>query len=354
MAQYSKIVEGYLTVTTGGTAQFVNLPMVPNTFETWNKSVWGEAPVGTATVQYAIGFVEDAAGTYYGNSAISSSSAAAIKNVTASSNGFSFINAGTYQYGPTLTITGIVAATGIVTTSGNHNLSIGDAVLIYGTTGMLQIAGTMTSVTAVGSPTTFTIGNIPTAGFAANATAGFAKKVLYPDLYIPYGSIITAISTGATTTITTSLNHNFVVGQEVFFVVPNAGVTNTNPVWGTTQLDTLGYLTANGVPQQAYVTVVPNTHQITVNVNSTGYGAFTYPTSAQAALGITFPQVLAIGDQNSGTSQVPPVNPPITIPGAFYANTRQGVLIGSAIAANTGNVLRYRAVFPDLVKTTSP
>jgi hypothetical protein len=112
------------------------------------------------------------------------------------------------------------------------------------------------------------------------------------------------------------------------------------------------------VPQQAYVTAV-TAASITVNVNSTGFTAFAYPTSENAATGITFPQVYAIGDQNSGGTLVPPlalVPPAITIPGASYANTRQGIIIGTGdgttIMHATNDVLRVRVVLPDSYATT--
>jgi len=359
MAQYSKVIRG--TFTSTGAAKFLSLPMVPDTIEIWNKTKWATTTnhVGTQ----AIGFAEDAAGTAY----ITESNGTAWLGKTITSGGFTFLSAGTYQYGPTLTITGIVAATGVVTTSAAHGFAVGDAVLLYGTTGMLQIAGTTTTVTAVGSTTTFTIGNIPTAGFAAAATAGFVKKVLFADLYVPYGNIITAITTGTTTTIATSLNHSFTVGQEVFFTIPNAGVTNTTPVWGTTQLDSLGVVNSTGIPQQAYITSITDAHTFVVNVNSTGFGAFTYPTSAQAALGITFPQVVAIGDSNFGFVQAPPLLPQptgqtftntvypkaITVPGAYLPNTKQGVIVGTGdgteIIHATSDIISWRAIFPDAV-----
>lgn len=350
MTEYNKIADGYFTST--GVAKFISLPFVPDQFEIWNKTKWATAT--SNLVRYATGFSEDAAGTAY---AICADGAAATdKNVTLSSGGFSFVSAGTYQYGPTLTISSITQANpAVVTTSTNHNLATGDSVWIYGTTGMLQIAGAAYTVTVTGA-TTFTI-PVNSSGFAAAATAGFCKKVLYPDLYTPFGTVITAISTGATTTITTAQNHGFVVGQEVFFVIPQVSAT----VWGTTQLDTLTYNTANVVPQQAYVSSVPAANQIVVNVNSTGYTAFAYPTSAVAALGMTFPQVLAMGDANSGVtnSVVNPlasVPPAITIPGAFYANTRQGVIIGigngTQIMHATSDVVRWRAIFPDQIQTS--
>lgn len=366
MSQYNKDAEGYFTVGTAATDQFIGLPFVPNTFEIWNKTEWGSNNA-TPQVQYAIGYAEDPAGYAYATENVTSSTA--LKNVAFTSNGFSFISAGTYQYGPTLTITGIVAATGVVTTSAPHGLAVGNDVLIYGTTGMLQIAGTLTTVTAVGSPTTFTIGNIPTSGFAAAATAGFVKRLLYADLYVPEGTNVTGVGATVTgvptnnTVINTSLNHKFVVGQEVFLVFPQTGLVNTTSVWGMGQLDSAFVLQSTGVPQQAYITQTAATNsnlaanQFAININSTGFAAFTYPTSAQAALGITFPQALSIGDQNSGGSQVPPlpfVPPAITIPGAFYANTRQGVIIGSSLLLNASDVIHWRATYPDLIKTSAP
>jgi len=360
MTEYNKIIRGNFTST--GVAKFLSLPMVPDTIEVWNETKYA-----TTTNHIGIsgmGFAESAAGTGY----ITASNGTANVGVIVTSGGFSFISAGTYQYGPTFTITGIVASTGVVTTSAPHGYSVGDTVLLYGTTGMLQIAGTTTTITAVGSTTTFTIGNIPTAGFAANATAGFVKKVLYPDLYVPFGNIITGITTGTTTTISTSVNHSFVVGQEVFFVIPQTTFVNTTPVWGTTQLDSLSVVTTTGVPQQAYIVSITNANTFVVNVNSTGFGAFTYPTSAEAALGITFPQVLAIGDQNTGYvigTQIP-IQPTgqtytntlypkaITIPGAYLPNTRQGVIVGigdgTTVIHASGDVIAWRAIFPDQVE----
>lgn len=348
MAQYSKFSEGYFTVGSS-LSKFISLPYLPNTFEIWNKTQWGAAPSGAtpiATAEYAIGYAEDAAGTYYAYGAAASSSSAALLATTGTSNGFTFISAGTYQYGPTLTLASTFvskATAALVTTSSAHGYSVGDVVLLYGTTGMLQVAGILYSIQTVPSTTTFTI-SVNSSSFANAATAGFVKRLLYADLYVPEGSSITAVSTGTTTTITTALNHKFVVGQEVAFVVPSQ--------WGMVQLDSQNYLQSHFQPQQAYVTSIPNPNQIVVNVNSTGYTAFSYPTSATAALGLTPAQVVAIGDQNSGGTLVPPlapVPPAITIPGAFYANTRQGVLMGSAILPQASDVIRWRATYPDQI-----
>lgn len=357
MGQYSKSVRG--TFTSDGTPKFIQLPTVPDTFEIWNKTQWNSAVDNTGF--NAIGFAEDAPGTA---NCLIKTGAEAVGAIKITSKGFSFIRVGSPTYGSVFTISGIVAATGVVTTTAPHGYSVGDTVLLYGTTGMLQIAGTATTITAVGSTTTFTIGNIPTAGFAAAATAGFVKQLFYPDIYLPFGNIITAVTPGATsTTISTSVNHSFVVGQEVFFTIPTTGFSS---VWGVSGLDTLGVVTSTGVPQRATITSITDANTFVVNVGCTG--TFAYPTSAQAALGITFPQVLAIGDQNSGGNLTTPLYPQptentylntlytqaITIPGAFNSNTGQGVLIGlgtaDAILHATSDVIAWEANFPDAVQ----
>jgi hypothetical protein len=70
---------------------------------------------------------------------------------------------------------------------------------------------------------------------------------------------------------------------------------------------------------------------------------------------MSFPMVFSIGDQNSGLSgaaAIPPVTPPITIPGAFYANTRSGFIIGigdgTTIMHANNDVVQWRAIYPDM------
>lgn len=341
MAEYSKIMEGYFTVPSTHT-YFLNLPALPDTIEMWNKTSWGTAPAGATSPQYAIGFAEDPAGTYYATTAVASSSSAALSGMKGSAGGFSFIQAGTYAYGPQHTITSVTQASQAVVTSTAHGLVTGDSVLITQTTGMLQISGVVYTVTDIDADT-FSI-NVNSSGFAAPGTAGFFKKLLYPDLYIPEGTSITGVTTGVTTTIQTALVHSFVPGNEIFFVV--------SPAWGMTQLDSQNVVNNTGIPQQAYV-ISTTAQSITVNVNSTGYTAFAYPTSAAYAMpgsAVTPAQALSAGDQNTGYSGFPPFVPPITIPGAYTPNTRQGIYFGSTIIPITADVIRWRAIYPDLLK----
>ncbi len=112
---------------------------------------------------------------------------------------------------------------------------------------------------------------------------------------------LTAISTGTSTTITTGsafgITNNYVVGQLVRFDIPS--------FYGIRQLD----------GQIAYVTQILGTNQVIVNINSSvGYDPFI----PSPTYGPTPPQVVAIGDVNSGPiNSQGRTNNGTTIPGTF-------------------------------------
>ena len=345
MAQYSKILRG--TFTSTGVNKALYLPMKPDMIEIWNKTKFNTTTNNTGT--QAVGFAENNDGTAY----VTASNGTTWLGKTITAGGFTFFSQGSYSFGAVqaLANTFVTQASPANVTVTGHGYVTGDVVWLYGTTGMLQIAGIPYVITRVDA-NNFTI-NVPAAGFAAAATAGFVKKFNFPDLYIPQACFITAITAANPCVITTSVNHNFVVGQEVGFTIPTQ--------WGMTQLDTETYLkTNNGIPQQAYVTAVTAT-TLTINLSSVGFTTFAYPTSAVAALGVTFPQVYAIGDANTGYSLNSSGNVPylgvtngvIGIPGSFVANTRQGVIVGTGdgttIVHATSDVIAWRATFPDAV-----
>ncbi len=345
MAEYSKILRG--TFTSTGVNKALWFPMVPDSIEIWNRTKYNTTSNNTAT--QAIGWNDSAAGTAYATA----SNGTTWLGKTLTSGGFTFISAGTYTFGAVqaMATTFVTQANPANITVTGHGYQTGDVVWVYGTTGMLQIAGVPYVITRVDA-NNFTI-PVNSSGFAAAATAGFVKKFNFPDLYIPEACVITAITQAAQAVITTSINHNFVVGQEVGFIIPSA--------WGMNQLSSAIYLqTSNGIPQQAFV-VATTANTVTVNINSTGFTAFSYPTSATAALGVSSPQIYPIGDQNTGYSlnssgQVPYLgvtNGIIGIPGAYAANTRQGVIVGTGdgttILHANNDVVAFRAIFPDAI-----
>lgn len=97
------------------------------------------------------------------------------------------------------------------------------------------------------------------------------------QFYQPSRFVISGISLGWTTTITTTQNMNYTIGQLVRIIVPQS--------FGTRQLN----------ERQGYVISIPSANQVTIDINSSGYDVFINSSATTVA------QIIAIGDINSGT-----------------------------------------------------
>lgn len=106
----------------------------------------------------------------------------------------------------------------------------------------------------------------------------YSNVPINAEFYEPSQFFISAITLGNPTVITTTVNNNYVVGQLVRLIIP--------PTFGTRQLN----------EQTAYVVSIPASNQVAVSINSLNYDSFISSSST------TQPQILAIGDINSGTT----------------------------------------------------
>lgn len=121
----------------------------------------------------------------------------------------------------------------------------------------------------------------------------YANVPIQADFYQPSRFVISAIALGETTTITTTQDMNYVIGQLVRLIIP--------PQYGTRQLNA----------RQGYVIAIPTDDQVTLAINSNGMDAFisaSVPTKAQ---------ILAIGDINSGPINTGRINNTTYINGSF-------------------------------------
>lgn len=366
MAEYSRLASGQVVSALTGAPTSVILPFIPNYIEISNATraaaasgvtrAWWETDMG----QGAAFVVTTGAGPADGTSFISS----------ATGGGFSTFQAGLgQQFGPKLAIASITksATIPLVTTTGNHNLVTGNVVVFQNlyqspTTGMQQIAGIPFVVTVTGA-TTFTIqfnnsGSNYTAlsGSPAGATV---MQVLYPNLYAPNVGFVGFVTLGATTTIQTTAPTNIQVGQEIAFRIPS--------VWGPTQLNSLPNVQIPGSPIYGYVISVTNSTTFVVNINSNSFTAFNSNQPFASFPGENFPQVVAVGDVNSGGTAfsggalypspqfyngfgpglVSSINGPAIL-GAFANNTSMGFIIGGSISGTTSDVIFWRAYAHDL------
>jgi hypothetical protein len=163
------------------------------------------------------------------------------------------------------------------------------------------------------------------------------------------------------------------VGQEVAFRIPS--VVGSGGVWGTIELNSLPNLLIPGSPIYGYVVSVTDNWTVVVNINSTNYTAFNVNAKVSSVVGMSFPQMVAVGDINTGGVQISSgsalypspqysvatlndsktINGPAII-GAYVNNTRQGFTIGAGIAAvdgtatliANGNIIYYHAYLHDL------
>jgi hypothetical protein len=115
-----------------------------------------------------------------------------------------------------------------------------------------------------------------------------------PQDYQPSQFFISAISLGVNTTVTTTTNNNYVIGQLVRLIIPSYS--------GCRQLN----------QQTGYVVSISSPTQIVLNINSSNADSFittTFPTQ---------PQIVAVGDINNGIISSTGRNIPTTaIPGSF-------------------------------------
>jgi hypothetical protein len=101
------------------------------------------------------------------------------------------------------------------------------------------------------------------------------------QFYEPSAFFISAIALGITTTVTTTVNHNYLVGQEVRLIIP--------PTFGSRQLN----------ERSGFVLSIPAANQVVLSINSSmNVDAF------QTSSAKTQPQILAIGDVNLGVTNV--------------------------------------------------
>jgi hypothetical protein len=240
------------------------------------------------------------------NTAVVYTGSGANPNVITTTNlltgGFTFVSDSAGQSpGPAIAISGINQLNHPLALSATTG-AIGDVVRVYGTTGMLQIAGMDFSVTAVNGGVSQTLGFLDSSGFSAPATAGFYRKLPYAGIsvtnptvsvaprFYPRARYITGITAANPAVVTMSVAHNFQVGEKVRIIVP--------PEFGMVEMNNLlGTVTA--VAHSATV------NSITLDIDASAFTAFAFPTSALAALGIKFAQVVPVGEAAVNTIALP-------------------------------------------------
>lgn len=265
---------------------------------------------------------------------------APLSNGNLAQNGFTIFNAANQAKGPNIAIASFVPGTTTVFTTGAaHGFRVGDNVRIGDLTSAPELGGLVMTVTAVGSPTTFTTLLNSTNSLTS---VGVVFKVGNanmppPSLYYPEWRAIASISLANPMVVTLLVRQNYQVGDVVRFSIPS--------VFGMTQLNT----TSNGLPVQFTVSAVDNTIGVQTvtfeNVDSTAFTAFAWPVAANYPLQL--PVMIPQGEGNTNNFVITPPSPlPYgnqNILGFARQNLGQnGILIGAGDGTNattTGGII---------------
>lgn len=317
------------TYTNGASLVAMNiaLPVKPDWFFVKDLTNWG-AQSTAANPIYAEWFSTMADGAYLALGQPSSTGAGVTTYASAgTSGGFTFINQASPPTFTRVAMTAVNGTTFVVSTGTTTGINVGDTIRLINITSALEISSTLFQVTAVSAGVSITLGYAATAASAgwtiANGTTGFYQKV-YPSQYYPTLRPVLYITQAAQAKVYFGRQNDFTPGEMVDFEIPTS--------YGMSQLS---YLT--GQPRgPARVLTVTNTateSSIVIDVDTTGFTAFAYPTSANftsvASPATCFPAGSGVVPLN-GSATIPQSPPGTNLVDAFDNHNQYVMQIGTS------------------------
>ncbi len=270
----------------------------PDFFYMRNRSAWGDAAENTQMVDvwWKNGMAQGSAqGMTQTTATLALTATAAITTDGVST--YSTVNPPVFAALASTAITGM-AGTFIVTMANTGSISVGDYVTLYNQAGEQQISGYTFQVTAVSLNSSITLGYMASSGmtFAADATTGFVKKVI-PNRMYPRKRFIANITKATQAVIFFTEKNDFTPGEIVGLRIPV--ISNAEPTM--TEANNLDVRVLS-------VTNSATVSSITVDLDTSGFTAFAFATSATALAGVSPAMVVP------SASGVVPFNGSATIP----------------------------------------
>lgn len=236
------------------------------------------------------------------------------------------------------------AGTFVVSMANTGTIQVGDYVRLYATTGELQIAGYSFQVTAVTSNVSITLGYMASSGitFAADATAGQVVKYI-PNRMYPRWNYIANITQATQAVVYFTQRNDFTPGEIVSFrVSSDFGMDEIN----------------NREVRVLSVTNSATVSSITIDLDTSGFTAFAFPTSAVAAAGVS-PAVCVPSASgvvpDSGSATTPQQPPGTNLRDAFDNRNTRLIHFGGTLFATgtTGDVWMWQAYKYDKYSTST-
>ncbi len=205
-------------------------------------------------------------------------------------------------------------------TSSTGNVVAGDIIRYYGAAGQYNISGMDFTAGTVVANTSIALAYMGAPGGAG--TGGTVRRIPFDARFYPRRRFITAITKASQAVITMSVTHGFTVGQAMRIIVPTAfGMSEMNGLIGN------------------ILAINTSTNTITVDIDSTAFTTFAFPTSAVAATGVTFAQVVPVGEEAINTTSLPFGN---LLDDATRNASIRGVQVGTTIQTS-GSVYQWVA-----------
>jgi hypothetical protein len=174
-----------------------------------------------------------------------------------------------------------------VTHTADSTVQVGSVVRLSNTAqtdvnGIDFVVGTVTDSTHF---TLLTASNPLATAPGAIGGAGFYRVVNYPSLYYPRRRTVVNVTQAVNAQVSTSLEHSMTVGQSIRFNIPAvSGMVQLNPS------------SANAYRYATVVTIV-DPYNFTIDIDTTAFTAFTWPTIAQEPCSI--PTMEPIGENTA-------------------------------------------------------
>lgn len=332
----------------------VNVPLSdsPDWFYVKDITNWGAQNTAASPV-YAEWYSSMAAGSFLAMSQPSSTTTGVtLYSSQGTSGGFTFIDPANPPTYAALAGTTVVKTTLVVSMTNTGSIAVGDTVRLLNPVGMLEANGITAQVTAVSANSSITLGYLASAvsaglSFASNASSCSIQKY-YPGQFYPKALQVAYITQASQAVVYFARPNDFTVGQLVDFLIPTA--------YGMVQLSNLAGL-PGGPARVLAVTNSATTSSITINVNTSGYTAFIYPTSATyvttASPPVCFPAGSGIVPNASGSATIPLSPPQINLQAAFD-NRRQYVMnIGTSACGIASATMQWVALKADFLNLSN-
>lgn len=209
----------------------------------------------------------------------------------------------------------------VVSTASTAGLSVGSVVRLSNTA-QTDVNGIDFVVGAVVANTSFTLltaSNALATAPGAIGGAGFYRIVNAQSLFYPRRRTVVNITQAANAQVSTSLEHSLTVGQEIRFNIPAvSGMIQLNP-------------TAQNNYRAATVVSIVDAYNFTINIDTTTFTAFSWPTIAQQPS--SFPSFAPLGE-DTATGLLANNNVFPQYQGLNVNNANSGILADSTV--NTG------------------